>query len=171
MAGPTLFPRVGGQFSRKLSTTPRIASRKLKNFVLHSTDNNPSTKLCSSQLRSSHTVTPAKESEPAKIKVHEQTLLKELIDTISAQKAPFFCGGEVRIADRKDKSVLLQILATGQRQLHLRPHRPSLGESQRRDNSQADVCPGGGRRWRDCDRGTYEGLCACNIRCRGRGSA
>ena len=107
MAGQMLFPRIGGQVGRKLSMTksPRIASRRLNNLVLHSTGNNLSTKLRTSQLRSSHSVAPAKTPEPAKGKVHEQSLLNELIEAVSAQKAPFFCGGELRISDHKDKSV------------------------------------------------------------------
>ena len=109
MAGATLFPRIGGQVGCKLSmtTTPRIASRRLNNLVLHSTGNNLPTKLRTSQFRCSHSVASVKkpEPEPAKGKVHEQTLLNELIEAVSAQKAPFFCGGEVRISDHKDISV------------------------------------------------------------------
>ena len=104
MAGPTLFPRIGGQSSRKLFTTTssRMPSRKLNNFVLHSTDSNLPTKLRPSRFRSSHSVAPAKKSEPAEGKAHEQSLLNELIEAVSAQKVPFFCGGEVQISDDKD---------------------------------------------------------------------
>ena len=107
MAGRTLFPRIGGQVGRKLLTaiSSRTASRKLDNFVLHSTGNNLPTKLRSSQLRSSHSVAPAKKSEPSEGEVHKQIPLKELIEAVSAQKTPFFCGGEVRISDHKDKAV------------------------------------------------------------------
>ena len=107
MAGPTLLHRVRGQVGRKLFATisSRTASRKLDNFVLPSTGNNLPTKQRSFQFRSSHSVAPAQESKPSEGKVHEQTPLKELIEAVSAQKAPFFCGGEVRISDHKDKSV------------------------------------------------------------------
>ena len=107
MAGSTLFPRIGGQVSRKLSTTTssRMTTRKLKSFVRLSTDSNLPIKLRSSQLRFSHSVSPAKKSEISEGNVHEQSLLKELIEAVSAQKAPFFCGGEVRISDHKDNPV------------------------------------------------------------------
>lgn len=82
-----------------------MASRRLKNFLRPSTDSNLPIKLRSSQLRFSHSVAPAKKSEPSEGNVHEQSLLKELIEAVSAQKAPFFCGGEVRISDHKDNPV------------------------------------------------------------------
>ena len=88
-----------------MTTTPRMASRTLNNFVLHSTSSSLPTKICSFQFRSSHSVAPAKKSKPSEGKVHEQSPLKELIEAVSAQKASFFCGGEVRISDHKDKAV------------------------------------------------------------------
>ena len=107
MAGPTLLPRIGGHVSRKLYMTisPRRAFRRFNDLVLHNRANNLPTKLCSSQPRSPHSVALAKKPEPAKDKVQEQSPLNELIEAVSAQKAPFFCGGEVRISDHKDKSV------------------------------------------------------------------
>lgn len=107
MAGPTLLPRIGAQVGRKLITTTfsRTASRKLNRFAPKSTNSSLPTKIHSFQFRSSHSVAPVQESKPSKVKVHEQSPLKELIEAVSAQKAPFFCGGEVRISDHQDESV------------------------------------------------------------------